>query len=69
MPWGYERIGQKIDIFIYLGTAMIFFIINLVVASKVYKRIALLARFLGITTVMFWLFVFIYVIQIILLMR
>lgn len=69
MPWGYERIGKKNEIFIYLGLATLFFITNLIVVSNVYRKAALLARFLGITTLIIWFFVIIYVAQIVLLMR
>lgn len=69
MPWGYERIGSKIEVFIYLGLATLFFIVNLIMSSVVYKRVALLARFLCITTVAVWFFVLIFTIQIILLMK
>lgn len=69
MPWGYARIGNKIEIFLYLGIATIFFISNLIFSSLVYKKIVLLARFLCLTTLLLWFFVLIYTIQILVLMR
>jgi hypothetical protein len=69
MPWGYSRIGRKEEIFIYIGIAILFFFTNFFIAFHLYKKIALLARFLCLTTIMICFFVFIFSMQIILLMR
>lgn len=69
LPWGYSRIGRKIEIFIYFGLACIIFILNLILSAFIYKRIVLLARFLCMTTVIISLFVLIFTVQIIMLMK
>ena len=69
MPWGYDRIGKKIELFIYLALALVFFIINFTATFHTYKKAALLARLICMTTVMVCFFVFVFMIQIIWLMR
>ena len=69
MPWGYARIGKKIELFIYGAIAMLFYSINFISAFHIYKKAALLARFICVTTLFICFFVFVFAIQIILLMK
>jgi len=69
MPWGYARLGRTYEIFILTGLAVIFFIINFLLSSYVYRKAALLARLLCMTTLSVCLFTAIFTIQIVLLVK
>lgn len=49
MPWGEDRLGGKLEIFIPLILTFVFFIVNLVFALLVYKKMPLISRTLSIT--------------------
>lgn len=65
MPWGYTRLGGKFEIFIPLGIFFIFYIINIITASIVYKKAILLSRMISAVTFTISLSICIYVIEII----
>lgn len=65
MPWGYLRLGRKIEIFIPIIATIIFFIFNSIISSRIYPTIALLSRLICTTTAAVCFLLFIFVIQII----
>lgn len=67
LPWGEERLGTTITIFIPLLTAFIIFVVNLVIATLVYKRIPLVSRMLTGTFLLIAVLTFLFVIKTILL--
>ena len=69
MPWGYARVGTKIELFIPIGIGIFFYFANLVLSSFFYKKIVLLGRFFSAVTFAVSLTTLIFVIQIILLVR
>lgn len=67
LPWGEDRIGTKIQIFLPMVITAIIFIINFVLASLIYKKMPLPARILCITSLLTSFFVLIFSIRTILL--
>lgn len=65
MPWGYERLGTRIDIFIPLGVSFCFFIANSIINPKVYTIAPLLGRLLSTTTTLITFLQCFFVIQLI----
>lgn len=47
LPWGYSRLGGKLELFIPFGIGVFFLILNLFIASTVYSKIVLLARMIS----------------------
>lgn len=47
MPWGYARLGTKIEMLIPLGIAMFFYSLNIMVSSKIYHQQPLLSRLIA----------------------
>ncbi len=52
MPWGEERLGAKIEIFLPIILASIFFILNFFLISSLHKNLPLLSRIVSITTIL-----------------
>src|SRR5690242_5005747 len=52
MPWGYARVGSKIEFFIPIAIALALYIVNFILSSYLYKKVILLARFLAAATVL-----------------
>ncbi|HXS14906.1 MAG TPA: hypothetical protein VN711_02170 [Candidatus Saccharimonadales bacterium] len=46
MPWGYSRLGVSYEIFVPLGTAIIFVVVNTFLGKYLRSSYPLLARFL-----------------------
>lgn len=63
LPWGYARLGTKMEFFIPLGIAIFYYFCNIFLAQYLYKKIPLLARLLCATTIVIMLLVNIFVIQ------
>jgi len=49
MPWGEDRIGVKVEIFIPFVISISFFILNLILSVWNYEKMPLLSRILSIT--------------------
>lgn len=62
-PWGYARLGTKFEFFIPIGIALICYIGNLFFAEYLYKKVPLLSRLLGVTTVVLMVLLTIFIIQ------
>ena len=50
LPWGEQRLGGKIEIFLPFGLTLVFFVFNFFLLSRLYERLPLLSRMLSITT-------------------
>jgi hypothetical protein len=69
LPWGYARLGNKLEFFLPVGITCLLLILNIILSNKVYKKSILLSRFLGAATLIFSLSILIYTIQVILLIK
>lgn len=63
LPWGVERLGDKIMIFLPNAIVLMLFIINMMLARQFYEKMPLVARMLGITTFFITLVTFIFLIR------
>lgn len=63
LPWGEERLGGTITIFIPLLTALLIFILNLIIATLVYKRIPLVSRMIAGTSLLIAVLTFLFVVK------
>lgn len=61
MPWGEERIGVKIDLYIPLLITVFFFSINLFLSLWFYEKLPLLSRMLSITSLLVCILAFIFI--------
>lgn len=50
LPWGIQRLGEKVMIFLPFSINLVFFIINIVFSLGIYKKMPLVVRMLSITT-------------------
>ncbi len=67
MPWGGERLGIKIAIFIPFLITNIFIFLNLFLALRIYEKMPLLSRILNITNVLISFLAFVFIVRTILL--
>src|SRR5437870_9181378 len=63
MPWGGERLGVKIAIFIPFVIGLSFFLLNLVLALRLYEKMPLVSRILSITGVIINILFMIFIIR------
>jgi len=63
LPWGEQRLGQKFEIFIPALLTLIFLSTNLLLVNKLYERMPLLSRMLGITSLLINVLSFIFSMQ------
>lgn len=63
LTWGEDRLGQRFEIFIPSLTALLFLTTNLILLSKLYERMPLVARILSITTLLISILSFIFTVQ------
>jgi len=63
LPWGEERLGTKVEIFIPVLITFFFLIFNLLLLNRFYERMPLLSRILSITTLLITLLSFIFILQ------
>jgi hypothetical protein len=68
LPWGQERLVNQLLIFFPVLLAFVFFILNLFFANYLYKKMPLVSRILGITTILLVTLSGIVIIQTVLLM-
>lgn len=47
LPWGEQRLGNQIAIFIPVGVSLLIFVINIFISALVYKKIPLISRMLA----------------------
>lgn len=65
MPWGEERLGTKIEIFLPFLVTLSFFSLNFFLTLWFYEKMPLVARILSITSVFVCVLSFIFVVRII----
>lgn len=65
MPWGADRLGIKIEIFLPFIIGFSFFILNLVLAIRLYKKMPLVSRILSITSLLINILALIFVVRVI----
>lgn len=63
LPWGLQRIGEKVMIFIPLILNVAFIFINLIFSNVVYDKMPLVVRMLGITSLFISFTVFVFIIR------
>ena len=63
MPWGEERLGGRVEIFLPVGIAGVFILLNIILISRLYEKSPLVARMLGITTLMIGVLSVIFVVR------
>lgn len=69
LSWGYARVGRKIEIFIPFVITLMIVLINNIIGAKVYEKIPLLSRILSATALGSSVLFFIFIIQLIYLIR
>ena len=67
LPWGEERLGTPISIFIPILTAFLIFFLNLITSALIYKKIPLVSRMLAGTSLLITALTFLFVIKIVIL--
>lgn len=63
LPWGEERLGRKIEIFLPSIITISFFVFNLFLLNQLYEKMPLVSRILGITTLLIVIISFIFTLQ------
>lgn len=61
LPWGLERLSDKIGIFFPLAISTGIFLINIIVAGVTYEKMPLVSRILSITSLLCLLLSFIFI--------
>ena len=69
LPWGYARVGTKIEFFIPVGIGALLYLFNVILGSLSYKKSVLIGRFFSGTTILISIAILIFVLQIIFLVR
>ena len=67
LPWGEQRLGGTLTIFIPASIALLILIINLIISELVYKKIPLVSRMLAVTSLLISILTFLFVFKTILL--
>ena len=63
LPWGEERLGREIEIFLPLAISISFFVFNFFLLNQLYEKMPLVSRILGITTFLIAIISFIFTFQ------
>jgi hypothetical protein len=63
LSWGEERLGTKIEIFLPVVIAILFLLFNFFLLNYLYEKMPLVARILGITTLLIAIISFIFILQ------
>jgi hypothetical protein len=67
MPWGENRLGEKIEIFLPIVITVAFFGVNVLLLARLYTRMPLASRVLSITTLLITILSCIFVVRTLLL--
>ena len=67
LPWGEERLGSTIAIFIPILVALLILLINLFTSGIIYRRVPLIARMLGAISLLAGILICLFVIKTIIL--
>lgn len=63
LPWGEERLGKTITIFVPALVALLIFVINLFTSSIAYRKIPLVARMLAAISLLIGILTFLFVVK------
>ncbi|OGH42615.1 MAG: hypothetical protein A3H79_03450 [Candidatus Levybacteria bacterium RIFCSPLOWO2_02_FULL_36_8b] len=63
LPWGEQRLGATITIFIPILAALLILIINIVISAMIYKKILLVARMLAAISLLIGILTFLLMIK------
>ena len=63
LPWGEARLGSRMEIFLPIIIVFAFFIVNFLLLAKLYERLPLVSRIIGITMMLITLLSFIFTIR------
>ena len=63
MPWGGERLGIKIEIFLPFIIGLSFFFLNLILAIRLYEKMPLVSRILSITSLLINILFIIFIVR------
>lgn len=65
LPWGEQRLGSTITIFIPPLISLFIFILNIIITSLTYEKIPLVARMVAVVSFLVGILVFLFIIKII----
>ena len=63
LPWGEERLGTELEIFLPVIITIAFFIFNFLLLNHLYEKMPLASRMLSITTILISILSFIFSLQ------
>lgn len=63
LPWGEERLGKTITIFVPVLVALLILVINLFTSSITYRKIPLVARMLAAVSLLIGILTFLFVVK------
>jgi hypothetical protein len=63
MPWGEERLGSRLEIFLPILITMLFFVINIFLLMRLYEKMPLISRMLSITSLLITALSFIFIVR------
>lgn len=63
LPWGTERIADTYEIFIPIAIEIFIFIFNLFFSALVYKKAAILSRIFSVTSLLFAVLIFLFLVR------
>jgi len=63
MPWGESTLGTRVEIFLPILIGIIFFILNFFLVTRFYEKMPLLSRMLGITTLLIFMLLLVFVLR------
>lgn len=63
LPWGEDRLGSRIEIFLPFIVSLIYLILNFSILSRLHEKLPLLSRMLSITTFLISILSFFFIIR------
>lgn len=63
LPWGEQRLGDQITVFIPVIAALLIFAINIFVSASTYKKIPLISRMLSAISLLTGILTFLFVVK------
>lgn len=52
LPWGVERLGSRLELFLPFALTVVLLFVNLIIMNLLYEKLPLLSRMLGVTTLL-----------------
>lgn len=63
LPWGEDRLGTRIEIFLPFSVSLFYFILNFYFIARIHQRLPLLSRMLSITTFLIAILSFFFIVR------